>query len=288
MRYHSVERVKEDIARLQKDYGAKTIGFQDDNFMSNRKRALQIIAIAKELQAKIFFNSGLALYALDKEMLNAIKSAGLDELVLAMESGSDRVLRKVMHKPINTLIIKHVIEDCRQLGIHTDANILIGLPGETKQDIEDTRAFLKSIDVSWFCIYTAAPLVGSEMYDICVKNNYLKGSHIGSDFKRAIIETEDFTPEWIQEKVYLLNLELNFVENNDFRLGNYTTALKGFENTIRVRKDHAFAYYYASKCYEKLDDSEKASDYMGIAKQIVKENQLWQRYADIFGINEVI
>ena len=288
MRYHTVDRVKEDITRLQKEYGAKTIGFQDDSFMINRKRALQIIQIARELKIKIFFNSGLALYALDQEMLEAIKSAGLDELVLAMESGSDRVLKEVMHKPINTAMIKRVIEDCRKLGINTDANILIGLPGETKQDIEDTRSFLRSIDVSWFCIYTAAPLVGSEMYDICVDKNYLKGSHIGSDFKRAVIETDEFTPEWIQEKVYLLNLELNFVENNDLRLGNYATALKGFENTIRVRADHALAYYYASKCYGKLGDVERASRYMGIAKQIVQRDHSWQRYASTFGIYELI
>lgn len=34
---------------------------------------------------------------------------------------------------------------------------------------------------------------------------------------------------------YILNLELNFVENSDFRLGNYEMALKGFENAIRAK-----------------------------------------------------
>lgn len=288
MRYHSVSRVKEDIIRLQKEYGAKKIVFQDDNFMVDRKRALQIIDIAKELKVKIFFNSGVALYALDREMLDAIKSAGVNELVLAMESGSDRVLKEIMHKPSSTTMIRRVIDNCRQVGIHMDASILIGLPGETKQDIEDTRAFLKSIDVSWFCIYTATPLVGSEMFDICIDKGYLKSGHIGSDFKHAVVETEDFTPEWIQEKVYLLNLELNFVENNDMRLGNYATALKGFENTIRVRSDHAFAYYYASKCYEKLGDIRKAGEYMDIARELVKKDQTWQVYANTFGICDMI
>ena len=64
---------------------------------------------------------------------------------------------------------------------------------------------------------------------------------------------------------YILNLELNFVENSDFRLGNYEMALKGFENAIRAKNDHALAYYYAAKCCEKLGDSEKAQRYMNSA-----------------------
>ncbi len=285
MRYHSVERVKEDLTRLKKRYGAERIGFQDDQFMADKKRAFEIINIAKELEMAIFFQSGLALYALDRKMLEAIKDAGINQLVLAIESGSKRVLKEVMHKPLNPSIVKRVIADCRDLGIDTDANILIGLPGETKKDVEDARVFLKTLDATWFRIYIATPLVGSEMFDICVKKGYLKGSHIGSDFKRAVVETEDFTPEYIREKAYALNLELNFVCNSDFRLGNYEKALQGFENTIRVKNDHAFAYYYAAQCYEKLGDDEKANRYMNIVKKIVAENPFWRNYADLFNVS---
>lgn len=284
MRYHSVERVREDLSILKDKYGATRIGFQDDQFMVDKKRALEIIKIAKELQVEFFFQSGLALYALDRKMLEVIKSAGISELVLAIESGSDRVLRKVMHKPLNLSIVKRVVADCRELGIDTDANILIGLPGETRQDIEDTRVFLKTLDATWFRIYIATPLVGSEMFDICVEKEYLKGTHIGSDFKRAVVETEDFTAEYIQERAYALNLELNFVENSDFRLGNYRKALQGFENTIRVKDDHAFAYYYAAQCCEKLGDRDKADRYMDIAVKCIKRSPFWRNYADMFHV----
>lgn len=284
MRYHSVSRVKEDLRRLREQYGAEKIGFQDDHFLADKERAFKIIDIAKELKMIIFFQSGLALYALDKKMLEAIKSAGLNQLVLAIESGSDRVLREIMHKPINLSIVKRVIADCRQLEIDTDANILIGLAGETKQDIEDTRAFLKTIDATWFRIYIATPLVGSEMFDICVKKKYLKGSHIGCDFKRAAIETEDFSAEYIKEKAYSLNLELNFVGNSDFRLGNYDKALKGFENTIRVKSDHAFAYYFAAKCCKIMNLDEKYLTYKTRYQEIIKESAFWKNYANQFNL----
>jgi radical SAM superfamily enzyme YgiQ (UPF0313 family) len=287
MRFHSVNRVREDLTRLREQYGAGIIGFQDDHFMADKERACKIINIAKELKMTVFFQSGLALYALDRKMLEAIKSAGLKQLVLAIESGSNRVLREIMHKPIDLSMVKRVIADCRELGIDTDANILIGLPGETKQDIEDTRAFLKTLDATWFRIYIATPLVGSEMFDTCIRKKYLKGDYIGCDFKRAVVETEDFTAEYIQEKAYSLNLELNFVGNSDFRLGNYETALRGFENTIRVKSDHAFAYYFSAKCCKMMHLDEKYLAYKAKYKEIIEESAFWRDYATRFNLVEL-
>jgi anaerobic magnesium-protoporphyrin IX monomethyl ester cyclase len=284
MRYHSFERVRDDLKRLKDQYGAELIGIQDDNFMADKDRALKIINTAKDMDMRLFFQSGLPLYALDRTMLEAIKNAGLNELVLPIESGSNRVLREIMHKPLDLSIVKRVIADCRELGIDTDANILIGLPGETKQDIEDTRQFLKTLDATWFRIYVATPLVGSEMFDICMQKKYLRDNYIDCDFKRAVVETEHFTAEYIQEKAYSLNLELNFVGNSDIRLGNYGAALKGFENTIRITNDHAFAFYFAAKCCKMMNQNVKYPVYKAKYEEIVKSSEFWRNYSVQFNL----
>ncbi len=284
MRYHSVNRVREDFMRLKEQYKAKTIVFQDDHLMADRERALEIFKIIKELEITAVFQNGLTLQALDIKVLEALKSAGVDHLVLAVESGSNRVLKEIIHKPLNLSIVKRVADDCHKLEIYTTVNILIGFPGETKSDIEDSRSFLKTIQANWFIILVATPLVGSEMLKISLKKNYIKGSYIDSSFKKGIVETEDFSVEDIHEMEYSLNLELNFVENSDFSLGNYRMALKGFENAIRAKNDHAIAYYYASKCYEKLGNVEKAHQYINTAKMIVAEKPFWHKYVNKFNI----
>lgn len=284
MRYHSLVRIKEDFKYLRDAYRTKTIIFQDDHFLSDKKRAFEIIDVLNEFQMNAFFPNSLALYALDRKMLKALKDIGMNNLVLSVESGSNRVLKEIMHKPLDLSIVKRVIADCRELGIASDVSILIGLPGETKQDIEDARSFLKTINPSWFRISMATPLVGSEMLDICIKNNYLKGSYIGCDFKRAVVETEDFTAEYIQEKAYSLNLELNFVGNSDFGLGNYEIALKGFENAIRVKSDHAFAYYFAAKCFKMMNMDEKYLAYKAKYQKIIEESQFWRNYSNQFNL----
>jgi len=284
MRYYSIDRVREDLKRLSEQYGAETLVFFDDHLMADKQRVYEIFDIMKNLQLTAFFQNSLALYALDKKMLTALKNVGVDNLVLSVESGSNRVLKEIMHKPLDLSVVKSVVDDCRQLGIASDISILMGLPGERKQDIEDARSFLKTLNGSWFRISMATPLVGSEMFDICVKNNYLRGDYINCDFKRAIVETEDFTPEYIQEKTYFLNLELNFVENSNFKLGNYEVALKGFENTIKVKNDHAFAYYFAAKCCKMMNLDEKYHAYKAKYEEILKESAFWRNYADQFNL----
>lgn len=284
VRYYSLLRVKADIARIHEKYGTKTIIFQDDHFMASKERVYAIIDILKEFKLSAFFPNSLTLYALDRPMLEALHSVGVNLLVLAIESGSERVLKEVMHKPLNMNIVKRVMKDCRELGIDTDINIIIGLPGETKEDIEDARAFLKTLYGTWFRIYAAVPLVGSEMFKICLEKGYIKEGFIDGDFKKAVIETEHFTSEYIQKAAYSLNLDLNFVSNGEMRLGNYARALKEFQNTIKVKPDHAFAYYFAAKCWKQLGDEEKYIAYKNRYNEIIAESALWKDYVAEFNI----
>ncbi|MBU4580271.1 radical SAM protein [Patescibacteria group bacterium] len=282
VRYYSIQRVKNDLAQLKKE-GIEMIIFQDDHFLFNRKRTFEILDTMVSLGLTAFWPNALTLYALDHKMLNAMKRAGMKQLVMAIESGSSRVLREIMHKPINLSIIKRVSDDCRELGIFTDASIIIGLPGETKQDIEDARSFLKTLDVNWFRFYAAVPLAGSEMFQICQEKGYLPREYTSCNFKKASISTEHFSAEYIQKMIYVLNLDFNFAHNSDFRLGNYEMALNGFKNAIRAKNDHAIAYYYAAKCYEKLGNKKKARQYINSAKMNA-EKPFWREYIDMFNI----
>lgn len=284
MRYYSMARVEEDILRLKNQYGTRILVFLDDHFMGDKARAMEILKLVKRMEIRAFFPNSLALYALDRPMLEALRAVGVEQLILAVESGSDRVLKHVMKKPHKLSMVQIVADHCREVGIYTNVNILIGLPGETKEDIEESRRFLKSIRANWFQILCASPLVGSEMYDICAEKNYLKDGYIGCDFKKAVVETEEFSAAYIQEMAYTINLELNFVENSDFRLGYYESALKGFENAIRVKHDHAIAHYFAGKCYEKLGNGARATALLDKAHQICRESPFWRQYFELFGL----
>lgn len=284
MRYQSLMSIREDFTILKERYGAEVLVFFDDHLMSDKKRAHEIFNIMRDLELTAFFPSSLALYALDYEMLSDLKSIGVDELVLSVESGSNRVLKEIMHKPLNLDIVKRVVSDCRKLDIASDVYVLMGLPGETLKDIEDARQFLKTTGASWTHINIATPLVGSEMLDICMKNGYIKRDYIDCNYKKAIVTTPDFTAEDIQEVTYSLNLELNFVENSDMKLGNYEVALKEFENVIKIKSDHAFALYYAAKCCGELGLHLSYSAYMEKYLEVERTSSFWGWYIDQYNL----
>jgi anaerobic magnesium-protoporphyrin IX monomethyl ester cyclase len=286
MRFHSLSRIKEDLSRLKSQYGARTIAILDDDFLFDQKRALSIINILQMLNVTIFPQNGLALRALNRQILIALRSAGANSLSLPLESGSQRVLTEIMHKHLDLSRVPKVIDDCRDLGFYVHIQVMIGLPGETKQDIEDTRQFLKTLNANWFMLYCASPLPGSETYDICIAKKYLqkKEQYLESDFKHAVIQTEDFTPDYIQDTAYSINLDVNFVHNPDCRLGDYASALIGFERALRARSDHAIAFYYASICHQNLCHPETAREYLQRAREIAGASPFWQKYIESLGI----
>ncbi|GHU46424.1 hypothetical protein AGMMS50289_19860 [Betaproteobacteria bacterium] len=204
-------------------------------------------------------------------------------MVLPVESGSQRVLKHLMKKPLKLEVSQRVANDCRDLGIYTVTNILIGIPGETKADIEETRRNLRSINSNWFNVFCTNPLVGSEIHAIAKKHGYIREDSLGSDHKIATIETPDFSREYIQEMQYLLNLELNFVCNNDMRLGEYKTALEGLEHVIKVKEDHAFAWFYAGECHKQLGDTEQAAACRRRYDQYAT-TPFWKQYVSKFAL----
>jgi anaerobic magnesium-protoporphyrin IX monomethyl ester cyclase len=279
MRFHSLRRIKDDLSRLKSQYDAKTIAILDDHFLFDQNRALNLIDILNKVNVTVFPQNGLALRALNREILIALRSAGVDSLSLPLESGSQRVLSEIMRKPLDLSQVRQTINDCRDLGFYVHIQVMIGLPGETKEDIEETRRFLRTLNANWFMLYCASPLPGSEMYDICVANKYFPQNDrcLESDFKHPVIQTEDFTPDYIKETAYSINLDVNFVHNPDCRLGEHASALIGFERALRARKDHAIALYYASKCHQVLGDLNTSREYLRRAQDIASWSPFWRK-----------
>ena len=284
MRYHSVERVIEDVCRMIKEFQITGVVIQDDHFMAGKRRPYEIVDKLGELKQDMFFQNALAIYALDPEFLKLLKASGVNELVLPVESGSERVLREEMRKPLKLSKIPEVVKNCRKEGIYTDCNVIIGMPGETKQDIIDSRKFLKTLYADWFRIFVATPIPGSEMHTTVLQKSLYKIPPIKGNYKRAVIQTEHLTPEFIQFMTYYMNIELNFVFNSNMRLGRYDVALESFENVINVKSDHAIAHYYSSICAEKIGNSEKSRLHFQTAKEIIKSTDYWDIFIDDFSL----
>ena len=80
---------------------------------------------------------------------------------------------------------------------------------------------------------------------------------------------------------YIMNLELNFVYNQDMIAGNYENALLGFNNVIRIRPDHAIAYYYGALCHKHLGNIEEYNSFKS-KFEAFSEHPDWSIWVDFF------
>lgn len=289
VRYYSVERIKKDILYYNKQYNITRFVFYDDHFLIKKNRAIEILDYISQqnLTAEI---PTPAFFSIDKDIASAMKRAGIREVNITIESGNEDTLKNIMHKPSNLKKANEAVSQLHKEGIIAVSNILIGLPGETKEAIENGLEYLLTTSIDWFQCFVVAPLPGSELYKNCVENNYLVTDNdiLSMDYKRCIIKTKDFTPEYIEKKAYEMNLMLNFVNNYDFRIGSYGTALMLFERVINsVIDTHAFAYYFAAKCCQKMGLDEKYKIYRSKYKEMTARYPFWRDYAVQFKLKDL-
>jgi len=278
MRAFSISRIEEELTHLKSKYSSTTLVIEDDMFLWDVEWAKSILRIAQKLDLVTFFPNALALYALDWDMLEELYKTGVRQLTLAVESGSARVLRELMRKPLKLSITNRVVNDCRKLGIYTDCNIIIGMPGETIEDIQDTRKFLLGLGANWYRINVATPLAGSEMYLKAAEMGYVKGDIRRAGYKSCVIETPYLSPQQVEQQAYALNLELNFLHNADMGLGNFMRAKDTFLNVVKLRGDHALAHLMLSICLFKLGEIQDFHIMREKSASLVSGSAFWTEF----------
>ena len=283
IRQYSVERVKSDIVQYNKKYGINHFVFYDDHFLSNRTRAMEILDFIAENNwyAEV---PNPAFFSIDADVASSMKKAGVNEVLLSIESGNENTLRNIIHKAADLTRAEQAVHHLHKAGIYAATNILIGMPGETRDSIEEGFNYLKSSSVNWYQCFVTAPLPGSRLWDICEQNNYFVNDNLfDMDFKKCVIKTPDFTPEYIEKKVYEMNLYLNFINNYDMRTGNYVQALHMFERVLgNVIDTHAIAYYCAAQCCKQMGLKEKHKNYLDKYFEMIDKFPFWKDWAEFF------
>lgn len=286
VRFYSPQRIKNDILYYNKKYGITRFVFYDDHFLVKKERAIEILNFIAEnkLNAQI---PTPAFFSIDKDVVSAMARAGIKEVNITIESGNENTLKKIMLKPSSLKKASEAVDFLHAQGIIAVSNILIGLPGETRESIESGLEYLLTTRINWFQCFVAAPLPGSRLFEICQEKGYLVSGEdiLTMDYKKCIIKTDDFTPDFIEKKAYEMNLKLNFINNYDYRTGNYGTALMFFERVINsVIDTHAFAYYFAAKCCRKLGLNEKYRVYKEKYAEMFLKYAFWREYANQFNL----
>jgi hopanoid biosynthesis associated radical SAM protein HpnJ len=173
-RVRSVEHVIEEI-RLAKHYfpQVREFFFDDDTFTDNLPRAE---AIAKELGKLGVMWSCNAKANVPRKTLEVLKDNGLRLLLVGYESGNQQILHNIK-KGMLIDVAKRFTKDCHDVGVTIHGTFILGLPGETKETIEETIKFATEINPHTIQVSLAAPYPGTFLYNQAVENGWLDAKH---------------------------------------------------------------------------------------------------------------
>ncbi|MBW2642321.1 MAG: B12-binding domain-containing radical SAM protein [Deltaproteobacteria bacterium] len=285
IRYMSEGRVISEVDHMIKDFGMNVLLIEDDHFLSNKKRAIKFLSEFNKRNIRIEFPNGIAVYAIDDEIGRLLKEGGVTTVQLAVESCSDYVLKEIINKPHNVSQIRKAKDILQNNGMLVHAFIVLGLPGEMDQHRTESLKIIKEMGFDWVYFFIAIPIVGSRLYKICVENNYI----VEKNFKNHIvskgsIKAPGVDPSEIEKTAYVMNLDVNFVNNFNVATGFFDRALSYFVNISEKYPRHAFGHYALAIIYKQKNENDLAKIHNDAFIDIINKDMEWKSYADKFDL----
>lgn len=194
IRFRSPKNVVDEIEYLVKNHGVKEIHFEDDNFTLKRSHAYEVCKMIVDRKIKITFTcpNGIRADKVDKELLLMMKKAGCYCFAYGIESANPQILKNI-NKDEDIETIKKSIDIAADCGIDCVGFFIFGLPGETKQSIEQSINFALSSKLTraQFMIFDVLP--GCNLYDD------LDGQ-FESDFSKESYCSPEYVPETLTKQ----------------------------------------------------------------------------------------
>lgn len=169
-RTRSVGHVIDEIRWAQTAFPqVKEFFFDDDTFTDDLPRAE---AIAKELGKLGVTWSCNAKANVPRDTLKILADNGLRLLLVGYESGNQQILHNIK-KGMLVDVARRFTKDCHELGIKIHGTFIMGLPGESKETIEETVRFATEINPHTIQVSLAAPYPGTFLFNQAVKEGWL-------------------------------------------------------------------------------------------------------------------
>jgi radical SAM superfamily enzyme YgiQ (UPF0313 family) len=169
-RYHSAERVVEELENLRRSYPfLDAINIIDDLFIGDRKRLREIVRmiLEKGLQKGISINVNGHVGMISEETLELLKSINVVQIAYGFESGSERVLKFLKRGSATLAQNLRAATLTNQYGIGVGGQFMIGCIDESEDEIEETIAFIVNNRMSHVNVSATTPLPGTELWNIC-------------------------------------------------------------------------------------------------------------------------
>ncbi len=215
VRFRSPENIISEIRNLVgKEPDCREVFLEIETLGVNLNYTFKLLSdladFNKTLAMPLVFSTNLALTHKiidNSDLLKAFKAANFEFVMIGLESGSERIRKEVLFRPYYAN--DDIINFCRlarEYDLKTYLNVLIGLPGETRKDFEDTIDCVRKCKPTMgIAINIFFPYPGTKLFNVCKEKNLLKADAMTTISERtsSFLNLPSFQ-SWQIKKEYIL------------------------------------------------------------------------------------
>jgi radical SAM superfamily enzyme YgiQ (UPF0313 family) len=160
----SAEYIVRQMTELHQRYGIREFSFEDDTFITFKRRLVEICSRLIALKMDISWTCLGRVNHITPENLALMRRAGCWQISFGVESGSQDILNLV-NKGITLDQIRDAVQLTRKAGIKAKGFFIAGHPRETRETLRMTLDFALTLPLNDISVSLMTPFPGSELYD---------------------------------------------------------------------------------------------------------------------------
>lgn len=199
-RLRNIDNTIEEMKYL-KALGIKELWIKDLTFGVNKGRTITLLERMLSENLNFTWVCLSRANVLDEERLRLMKRAGCHTIQLGVETASDELLSRYS-KGVNRELVRRAIELCKKVGIRVLAHFILGLPGDTEENIRRTIEFALELDPYFASFNIAMPRMGTKFREEALRQGLVNDDVTVLDNSISFPVYE--TPELSREQLWKL------------------------------------------------------------------------------------
>lgn len=198
VRLRSVKNIIREIQELQKEYHVDGIAFPDDTFTQN-KRWLNEFCNEYAKRVSLPFSCNGRIENIDSEICSVMSDANCNSIMFGVESGSEKLRRETLRRPISDEMIISAFENAKRVGIKTFSYNMIGIPYESLEDMEKTLELNKKLSPDEVQCTYFYPFPGTDLFYLCKENGWIRDIKIRDYNAESIMRYDNISADELKK-----------------------------------------------------------------------------------------
>ncbi|MHA1343854.1 MAG: B12-binding domain-containing radical SAM protein [Promethearchaeota archaeon] len=230
IRYRSPKSFVNELEYLVNKYKVVNFLFWSETFTLNKEFVLSICKEIRRRKIKIKWYCSTRADKINTDIAEEMRKSGCRLVSLGIESGSRRIL-KICKKNLNKQTVVRSVNILKDNKIEVLGHFILGLPGETKRGIIDTKKFINKLKLDYLQVYLATPFPGTELYEM-YRNSYKEGDFLR--ISQVVFGKYEFNADNIVSVIRYIVLKFYLKKFVDFNFAKKVLSVRGIIWTLRV------------------------------------------------------